>query len=255
MIVRPWETDTDEAVSEVDPARTGPRLREQTSPIGQILGQNLLDAAVREIQQDLANLQAEQGRSIESLSGTLNQIAQELTSVRDQLTALREDAPADQRTALPAVNEARPLELDQTNERVERLERQLGLVLRGVDSFDALRAQAEVHTRAIGRLTEIVADTEPRLDLLRDDAAETASELRRATAGLDRRLDSAEQGQHGFELALSALERRERRTEGARRLAYALLTLGLTPGLAAAVWLVLQLLGVAPRDLLSGLLP
>ena len=254
MIVRPWEAETEEEESEAETARTGPRLREQTSPIGQILGQNLLDAAVREIQQELANLQAEQERSIGSLGGTLSQIAQELASVRDQLAGLGEAPSADQRARLSAVDEVKLAQFDQTHERVERLERQLGLILRGIDSFEALRAQVEVHNRAIGRLTEIVADTQPRLEQLREDTAETASELRRAVARLERRLDSDEQSFHGLELAVAALERRERRAESARKLAYALLTLGLTPGLAAAVWLVLQIVGVAPRDLLPGLL-
>jgi hypothetical protein len=120
---------------------------------------------------------------------------------------------------------------------------------------DAVRAQVEVHNRAIGRLTEMAADATPRVDQLRDNLEHTSGALQHSVSKLGARLDSGEQALRGLELSLATVEASERQAENGRRLAYALLTLGMTPGLAAAVWLVLQALGVAPGELFGGLIP
>src|SRR5919199_7015400 len=87
MIVRQWETELEENAAEA--VRT-PRLRSEPSPIGQLLGQNLLDDAVRALQEDLAMLQAGQERGLDSLGGALAQIGQEIGAVRAQLAVLAE---------------------------------------------------------------------------------------------------------------------------------------------------------------------
>jgi hypothetical protein len=252
MIVRPWDAETDESGQEAERSTGGPRLREQTSPIGQIVGQNLLDAAVREIHQELAAIQAEQERSINALSGTLSQIAQELVSVRGQLGSLSE--PLLEAARSESV-ERGGADLDGTRERIERAERQVSLLIRGLDSVDALRAQVEVHNRAIGRLTELAADAAPRIDQVRDDLEHTSGALQHSVSRLAARLDGDEQALRGLELTLATAEAGEHRAENNRRLAYALLTLGMTPGLAAALWLVLLTVGLAPGELARSLAP
>jgi hypothetical protein len=248
MIVRPWDAEADERGQQADPPRAGPRLREQTSPIGQIVGQNLLDEAVRDLHQELAAIQAEQERSVSTISGTLGQIAQELVAVRDQLAALTEPLLRAVESEPAERGGTNLVELRETRERIERAERQVNLLVRGLDSVDALRAQVEVHNRAIGRLTELAADASPRVDQLRDDLEQTTGSLQHTVSRLGARLEAGEQTVRGLELTLGTAEAGARQAENGRRLAYALLTLGLTPGLAVAVWVVLQLLGLVPGE-------
>ena len=95
----------------------------------------------------------------------------------------------------------------------------------------------------------------PRVDQLRDDLEDSSSSLQHRLTKLDARLDSGEQALRGLELTLTTAEAGERQAENGRRLAYALLTLGMTPGLVAAVWILLQAFGVVPGEVIRTLAP
>src|SRR5919197_3974719 len=123
MMARQWEAELNAGEDELP--QPPPRLREPPSPIGQLLGQNLLDEAVRALQEDLAMLQAEQERGLVSINGTLEQIGQELSAVRAQLIALTEPILSAQASVAPAGQESeaeRERERDETELRFERLE-------------------------------------------------------------------------------------------------------------------------------------
>ena len=204
--------DTETADSNDEPLDPGPRVRKQTSPIGQLLGQNMLDEAVRALQEDLAMLQAEQERGLSSLGGALQQIGQELGAVRTQLSALAEPLLAARPGLVPADSQ-REVDGVAVDLRLERLEKQAALLMRGLDTVDGLRHQSEVHTRALARLTDLVGEA------VRPKPVEGLEELQQAVA------------------AVEVSQRKQARTG---RIASVLLGLGLTPGLGALVWLLLQ---------------
>jgi uncharacterized coiled-coil protein SlyX len=208
MIARPWETEI-EVQEDGEDSLPAPRQRSQPSPIGHLLSQNLLDEAVRALQEDLAMLQAEQERGLGSLGGALEQIGQEIGAVRAQLSALAEPLLNAQPT-LPAEVEAERAEIEQ---RFERLEKQVGLLMRGMDSVDALRYQSDVHTRALARLTDLLGE------VVRPRPVEGLEPLQHAVA---------------------ALERSQRRDARFQLIALSLLGVGVAPGIGALVWLLLR---------------
>lgn len=213
MIARQWDAELDQHGEE---AVRAPRLRSQPSPIGQLLGQNLLDDAVRALQEDLALLQAEQERGLGSLGCTLEQIGQELSAVRTQLTALAEplmtahaaggDGPAEAELA-------RERERAAVEARFERIEKQVALLVRGMDSVDQLRYQSDVHTRALARLTDLLGE------VVRPRPVEGLEPLQEAVA---------------------ALERSQRQSSRLQVAALSLLGLAVTPGIGALTWLILR---------------
>lgn len=267
MIVRPWNVEEGEEmqVEEASLEPTTPRLREHISPIGQIVGQNLLDAAVQELQAELASLHAEQERSLGSIGEAIGQLARDLNGVRAQLSAQASPGEAGPPPQLDGA-ELR-LGLDLARERLARLERQASLLTSGLDAIDALRAQAEVHGRAIGRLTEIVVDAEQRLTELAPAAELRPTELAHLvderlterTARLDLRLLALERRSHEpnpavepsvarLEQAVAAIEQRQNRQARGQRVAFALLSASLAAGLGALGWLAAQGLGVAAHS-------
>ena len=211
MIARPWETETG-VEEDGDGSPRAPRLRSEPSPIGQLLSQNLLDEAVRALQEDLAMLQADQERGLGSLGGALAQIGEEIGAVRTQLSALAEPL-------LNAQAAGPPLEAETERERVElelrfeRLEKQVGLLMRGMDSVDTLRYQSDVHTRALARLTDLLGE------VVRPRPVE---------------------GLEPLQQAVIALERSQRRDAKVQVIALSLLGIGVTPGIGALAWLLLR---------------
>lgn len=211
MIARQWESETDTAPEERAELAPEPRLREHASPISQLLGQNMLDEAVRALQEDLALLQAEQERSLGSLNGTLEQIGQELGAVRAQLTALAEPLLNGQVARGGEAESER--ERTEIQLRLERLEKQVTVLMRGMDAVDSLRYQSDVHTRALARLTDLLGE------VVRPKPVEGLEPLKEA---------------------VTALERSQRRTARFQVALMALLGIGITPGLGALAWLVAQ---------------
>jgi hypothetical protein len=214
MIARQFETEAPEAGDE--PLSPTPRLREQMSPIGHLLSRNLLDEAVRALQEDLALLQAEQQRGLRSLGGTLEQLGKEFEAVRCQLAVLTEPLLVAHQGLAGAAAESDPERVAERTEvhlRFERLEKQVALLMRGMDAVDGLRYQSEVHTRALARLTDLITEVvKPR----------------------------PPEGLLALEETVQAMERAQRRAARFQLVAASLLGLGLTPGLAALVWLLLR---------------
>ena len=212
MIVRQWENGLEEHGEETVRA---PRLRSEPSPIGQLLGQNLLDDAVRALQEDLALLQAEQERGLGSLGGTLEQIGQELGAVRTQLAALAEPIlTAHASAATSGDSDAqRDRERAELESRFDRLEKQVALLMRGMDSVDQLRYQSDVHTRALARLTDLLGE------VVRPRPVE---------------------GLEPLQEAVISLERSQRQNGRLQVVALSLLGLGMTPGIGALTWLLLR---------------
>src|SRR5207249_7256945 len=135
-------------------------------------------------------------------------IGQELGAVRTQLSALAEPLFA-ARPGLAPADSQREVDRVALDPRLERLEKQVALLMRGLDTVDGLRHQSEVHTRALARLTDLVGEA------VRPKPVEGLEELRQAVA---------------------ALEVNQRKQARARRIASVLLGLTLTPALGALVW-------------------
>jgi hypothetical protein len=211
MIVDQWETDL--AVTAA--ASAGAAEGEQPGPIGQLLVQNRLDELVRTVQEDLALLQAQQERGISSLGGAIEQIGGELNAVRNQLFALARPLLAAQAAATPAPDPqtAEARERAEIEARFERLEKQVSLLMRGLDSMDGLRYQSDVHTRALARLTDLLGEVvKPK-----------------PIEGLD-----------ALQLAVASLEHTHYRTTRMQSIALTLIGLGITPGIGAMAWLLVR---------------
>jgi hypothetical protein len=211
MILDQWETDL--AVV----AATGEAAVEGGQPggVGQPRAQSRTDEMIRTIQEDLALLQAQQECGISTLGGALEQIGVELSAVRGQLSALAEPLLAAQ-TATSAANElhtAEERERVEIQARFDRLEKQVAVLMRGLDSVDGLRYQSDVHTRALARLTDLLGE------VVRPKPIE----------GLDT-----------LQLAVASLEYTQRRTTRVQTIALSMIGLGMTPGLAALVWLMVR---------------
>jgi hypothetical protein len=134
--------------------------------------------------------------------------------VRAQLSALAEPLLA--RAAAPELDgdewasERQQAEIER---RFERIEKQVALLVRGMDSVDTLRYQSDVHTRALARLTDLLSE------VLKPKPVEGMLELQRAVI---------------------ALEAGQQRTSRVQVLALSLLGVGLTPGIGALAWLILR---------------
>ena len=211
MIVRPWETEVEDNGEESPRA---PRPRSEPSPLGQLLGQNSFDEAVRALQEDLAMLQVEQERRLGSLGGALEEIGQEIAAVRAQLAALAEPLlNARAAGGSTGAETERERERAETQLRFDRLEKQVGLLMRGLDSVDSLRYQSDVHTRALARLTDLLGE------VVRPRPLEGLEPLQQAVA---------------------SLEARQRREARFQVIALSLLGVGMTPGIGALAWLLLR---------------
>jgi uncharacterized coiled-coil protein SlyX len=214
MMLRQWETELTE-VGEV-PLEPPARLGSQSGPARPLLGQVVLDKAVQALQEDLALLQTEQERGLNTLGGALAHINEELTAVRDQLAALAEPllaakTPPDAAAAnVESVFDRRQAE---TEARFERLEKQVALLIRGMDTVDTLRFQSDVHTRALARLTDLLGE------VVKPKPIEGLEPLQKAVA---------------------SLEQTQQRSTRLQTAALVILGVGLTPGLGALGWLILR---------------
>jgi hypothetical protein len=215
MIARQWDHELDDAT--VALPQPGSRLRDQPSPIGPMLGQNLLDEPVRALQEDLALLQAEQERGLDTVNGTLERIGRELAGMRAQIDALSTLSVA--APVVPAESESgvESTTAPETNVRFERLEQQVGMLARGMESVELLRYQSDVHTRALARLTDLLGE------VVRPKPVEGLAELQHAVA---------------------VLEEGQRRTARRQVVALSMVSVGLMPGLGAVVWLVARGVGL-----------
>jgi uncharacterized coiled-coil protein SlyX len=179
------------------------------------LAENRIDELVRTIQEELMLLQAQQECGIATLGGAIEQIGAELSAVRSQLSALAEPLLAAQPGTSPAteVRSAEERERAEIQARFDRLEKQVAVLMRGLDSVDGLRYQSDVHTRALARLTDLLGEVaRPR-----------------PIEGLDT-----------LQLAVASLENTQHRTTRVQTMALTVLGLGMTPGLAALIWLVVR---------------
>ncbi|MCC7103884.1 MAG: hypothetical protein IT307_01960 [Chloroflexi bacterium] len=209
MTAQPWDVLTTELRDE-EPGEVGPRLRKQPSPIGQLLGQNMLDDAVRALQEDLALLQAGQERGISALGSAMARLIEELGEVRSRIGALGELGNSSAATPAAEAEWAALLT------RVDRSERQVMLLLRGMETLDGLRHQVSIHTQAIGRLTDLVAiASQPR-------PIEGLEALQQTVA----LLQQSQAGQQRFQV-----------------LSLAVAALGALPGVGALVWLAVRVYG------------
>ena len=219
------DLETDPAESDPEPQRRESCRRDQPSPIGQLLGQNLLDEAVRALQEDLALLQAQQERGLSLLGGALEHIGQELGAVRSQLTVLaaqRGPGPVE-----PGANPHHAGERAETLAHFERLDRQVALLIRGMDTVDGLRHQSDVHTHALARLTALVGElAQPRPVEGLQPLQQAVTTLELAVAALRQENARLDQGQL--------------RAAGLQGITFAVLGLAATPGLAALAWLLLH---------------
>jgi uncharacterized coiled-coil protein SlyX len=217
MIVDQWETGLTEA--EVPALEPGPRRNGTPGPVGQLPGQQVLDAAVRSLQEDLASLQAQQERGISSLGGALEHLGQELSLVRTQLAALAEPLLAAQSAPTQDSQSLSPEERErvENRQRLERLERQVALLMRGLDSVESLRYQSDVHTRALARLTDLLGE------VVKPKPVE---------------------GLAALQLAVASLAEGQRRASRLQTISLALLGIGLTPGIGALAWLLLRTHGL-----------
>jgi hypothetical protein len=137
----------------------------------------------------------------------------EIGAVRAQLAALAEPLLAAQSvTTEHLVAERERAELEA---RFERLERQVSLLVRGLDSVDTLRYQSDVHTRALARLTDLLGE------VVRPRPVEGLEALQRSVA---------------------TLEAGQRQQSRAQLMGFVLLGVGLLPGVAALAWLALTYL-------------
>jgi hypothetical protein len=211
MILDQWETDLAVAAASGTAAVEGG----QPGEIEQPRARSRTDEMIRTIQEDLALLQAQQECGISTLGGALEQIGLELSAVRGQLSALAEPLLAAQ-TATSAATELHTAEERERLEiqaRFDRLEKQVAVLMRGLDSVDGLRYQSDVHTRALARLTDLLGEVvRPR-----------------PIEGLDT-----------LQLAVASLDHSQRRTTRVQTIALSMIGLGMTPGLAALVWLVVR---------------
>jgi uncharacterized coiled-coil protein SlyX len=224
------DLETDLTGSGQEPRRRESRRLEQPSPISHLLAQSLLDEAVRALQEDLAMLQAEQERGLSSLDGALEHIGQELDAVRSQLTALAEPLLAARSGIGPGEPGADPHHVGERAETLahfERLDRQVALLVRGMDTVDRLRHQSDVHTGALARLTVLVGE------LARPRPVEGLQNLQQAVTALEQAVAALRQDH-------ARLDQNRVRAAGLQRITFALLGLAATPGLAALVWLTLQ---------------
>lgn len=210
MIAPAWESLSGDPRGD-GPGEMTPRLREQPSPIGQLLGQHMLDEAVRALQEDLALLQAGQEQGLHALSAAVGRMVQELGSVREQLGTLGQ---IEMSPGGPAIAEA---EFAALMGRVEQAERQVLLLLRGMETIDGLRHQVGVHTQAIARLTDLL----------------TLSLQPRPVEGLEELWQSVAQ-----------IERRQVRLDRVQLLALGLTALSALPGLGALLWLLARAAGI-----------
>src|SRR6266542_453583 len=175
---------------------------------------NRVDDSLRALQEDLAMLQAEQERGLSSLGGALEHIGLELGAVRTQLTALTEPLLAGLADKPGLESEpGEQGELAEAQMRFERLEKQLGLLMRGLDAVEGLRYQSDVHTRALARLTDLLGE------VMQPKPIEGLEMLKQSVAALE----------HG-----------QRRNARIQMIALAIFGLGLSPGLVARVWLWLR---------------
>jgi hypothetical protein len=224
MIARQLNTDIPETGE--DQFQPSPRLRDQISPIGHLLSQNLLDEAVRSLQEDLAMLQAEQQRGLNSLGGALDHLNHEVGAVRSQLSLLTEPRLLAQQTPVAAPSDAEASPDDtrdsrypsraETDLQFDRIEKQIALLMRGMDAVDVLRYQSDVHTRALARLTDLLGE------VVKPRQPEGFAEL---------------------ELAVRTMESSQRRSARTQLMAFSILGLGLAPGIGALTWMILRATG------------
>jgi uncharacterized coiled-coil protein SlyX len=214
MIAR--QCDTGIGGSEAEAVDAGAPPRSESSPLDDLFSERMLDEAMRLLQEDLAILQAEQERGLGALGGTLDRIGQELNAVRAQLAALAEPLLTVQLSAADAQTgseEQLSRERQEIEQRFERIERQVALLVRGMDSIDGLRYQSDVHTRALARLTDLIGE------VVRPRPIE---------------------GLEPLQQAVSALERSHKRSTRLQLIALSVIGLGLTPGIGALAWILLR---------------
>ena len=214
MIARQWDTGIGGSEAEAVDAVAPPRS--ESSPLDDLFSERMLDEAMRLLQEDLAILQAEQERGLGALGGTLDRIGQELNAVRAQLAALAEPLLTVQLSAADAQTgseEQLSRERQEIEQRFERIERQVALLVRGMDSIDGLRYQSDVHTRALARLTDLIGE------VVRPRPIEGLVPLQQA---------------------VSALERSHKRSTRLQLIALSVIGLGLTPGIGALAWILLR---------------
>jgi uncharacterized coiled-coil protein SlyX len=183
-------------------------------PAGPLLPDASLDASVRSLQEDLALLHADQERALGTVNGNLVQLGEEIGAVRAQLAALAEPLLAAQGLSAEHVSHvSTERERAEVEARFERLERQVSLLVRGLDSVDTLRYQSDVHTRALARLTDLLGE------VVRPRPIEGLEALQKAVA---------------------TLEAGQRRQSRAQLVGFALLGVGLLPGVGALAWLAIS---------------
>lgn len=217
MITSEWETD----LAEAEGARLETEPGEAAEPglVDTRAEMPAIEGSVRELREELAMLQAEQERGLDSLGGALQQIGHELSIVRTQLAALAEPILAGDSASEAAAAETTPKtdhERAETEQRLERIERQVALLLRGLDSVEGLRHQSDVHTRALARLTDLLGE------VVRPRPVEGLAPLQLAVA------------------ALEESQQRQARLQTATLVAFGL---GLLPGLVALGWLIARAVG------------
>jgi hypothetical protein len=155
-----------------------------------------------------------------SLGTTLDRIGQEVGSVRTQLAALAEPLLAAQVSAEAAAGGPGSESEQATAERdlrLERLEGQVALLVRTIETVDGLRYQSDVHTRALARLTDLLSE------VIRPKPDETLESLKQT---------------------LCVVEESQRRTGRRLVLVLALFAVGAVPGLAALAWMLINSAGM-----------
>jgi hypothetical protein len=170
----------------------------------------MLDDAVRALQEDLALLQAGQERGMSALGSAMARLVEELGEVRSRVSALGELGSS------AAATPAAEAEWTTLLARVDQSERQVMLLLRGMETLDGLRHQVNIHTQAIGRLTDLVV---------------IASQPRPI------------EGLEALQQTVALLQKSQASQQRLQVLSLAVAALGALPGIGALVWLAARVYG------------